>query len=251
MINNDDDASFPDFVPAPPPTQPEPEQEEEQDEELDRGCEDGMTFHSEMTGDEIPPCQREEVYVEPVKKEKLKKEDMFISTPSSQKIKKIINTEEPEVVPVKKPRKKRVMTDEAKAKLAIARAKGLETRKRNAEIRKQAKLEKQQEKEIVKAVRKKRVAKLKKELDEPEQEEVIKKEEPKKVQFVEKIVEKGYTQDDMNKAIYSALEATERQRLKRKEAKKIRQAEEAHQKKIFNTVSKAVNPHDAWNFCFE
>lgn len=32
----------------------------EEDEELDRGCEDGMTFNSEMTGDEIPPCQREE-----------------------------------------------------------------------------------------------------------------------------------------------------------------------------------------------
>ena len=251
MINNDDDASFPDFVPAPPPTQPEPEQEEEQDEEMDRGCEDGMTFHSEMTGDEIPPCQREDVYVEPVKKEKLKKEDMFISTPSSQKIKKIINTEEPEVVPVKKPRKKRVMTDEAKAKLAIARAKGLETRKRNAELRKQAKLEKQQEKEIVKAVRKKRVAKLKKELDEPEQEEVIKREEPKKVQFVEKVVERGYTQDDMNKAISKALEVNETARKARKAEKKKRQAEEQHQKKIFNTVSKAVNPHDAWNFCFE
>jgi len=176
---------------------------------------------------------------------------MFISIPSSQKIKKIINTENVEIEPVKKPRKKRIMTDESRAKLAIARAKGLETRKRNAELRKQAKLEKQQEKEIVKQVRRKRVAKLKKELDEPEQEEVIKKEEPKRVEVVEKIVEKGYTQDDMNRAIYSALEATERQRLKRKEAKKIRQAEEAHKKKIFNTVSRAVNPNDAWSFCFE
>ena len=241
MINEEDDASFPDFVPAPPPTEPEPEQEEEQDEEIDRGPDDGMTY-------EVP---QEDVYVEPVKKEKLKKEDMFISTPSSQKIKKIINTEEPEIVPVKKPRKKRVMTDEAKAKLAIARAKGLETRKRNAELRKQAKLEKQQEKEIVKAVRKKRVAKLKKELEEPQQEEVIKKEEPKKVQFVEKVVERGYTQDDMNKAISKALEVNETARQARKKEKKKKQAEEAHQKKIFNTVSKAVNPHDAWNFCFE
>ena len=55
----------------------------------------------------------------------------------------------------------------------------------------------------------------------------------------------------MNRAIYSALEATERQRLKRKEAKKIRQAEEEHKKKIFNTVARAVNPNDAWSFCFE
>ena len=223
MINEEDDASFPDFVPAPPPTEPEPEQEEEQDEEIDRGPDDGMTY-------EVP---QEDVYVEPVKKEKLKKEDMFISTPSSQKIKKIINTEEPEIVPVKKPRKKRVMTDEAKAKLAIARAKGLETRKRNAELRKQAKLEKQQEKEIVKAVRKKRVAKLKKELEEPQQEEVIKKEEPKKVQFVEKVVERGYTQDDMNKAISKALEVNETARQARKKEKKKKQAEQAHQQKIF------------------
>lgn len=252
MINNDDDTSFPEMVSAPTPApEPEPEPEEVSDEELDRGCEDGMTFNSKMTGDEIPPCQREDVYIEPVKKEKLKKEDMFISTPSSQKIKKIINTEDPEVIPVKKPRKKRVMSEEAKAKLAIARKKGLETRKRNAEIRKKEKLEKQEEKQIVKAVRKKRVAKLKKELEEPQQEEVIKNEQPKKVQFVEKVVEKGYTQDDMNTAIAKALEANEKARKIRKAEKKKQQAEQAHQKKIFNTVSKAINPNDAWQFCFE
>lgn len=237
MINNDDDASFPDFVPAPPPLEPEPEQEEEEQQEQQQ--------------DEEYEVPQEDVYIEPVKKEKLKKEDMFISTPSSEKIKKMINTENVEIVPVKKPRKKRVMTDEAKAKLAVARAKGLATRKRNAELRKQAKLEKQQEKEIVKAVRKKRVAKLKKELDEPEQEEVIKREEPKKVQFVEKVVERGYTQDDMNKAISKALEVNETARKARKAEKKKRQAEEAHQKKIFNTITKAVNGNDAWGFCFE
>lgn len=241
MNNNDEDASFPDFVP--PPLTEEVYQEISDEEELDKRIENENNIIYEET--------TEEVFTEPVKKEKLKKEDMFISTPSSEKIKKIINTEDPEVIPIKKPRKKRVMSEQAKAKLAIARAKGLETRKRNAELRKKEKLEKQEENEIVKQVRRKRLSKLKKELEPEPEQEVIKKEPEKKVQFVEKVVEKGYTQDDMNRAISQALMANEKARKARKAEKKKRLEEEAHQKKIFNTITKAVNPHDAWQFCFE
>jgi len=138
------------------------------------------------------------------------------------------------------------MTDEAKAKLAIARAKGLETRKRNAELRRRAKQEKQEEQQIVKEVRRKRLNKLKKELEEPEQQEVIK---PERV--VEKVIEKGFTQEDMNQAISKALEANEKARKARKAEKKKRLEEEAHEKRIYNTVARAVNPNDAWSFCFE
>ena len=226
-MNTDEDASFPDFVPPPPPVEePEPEQFEEDTEQGE--------------------SQDEETFPEPVKREKLKKEDMFISTPSSQKIKKTIDSDEPTVKPIKPERKKRVMTDEAKAKLAIARAKGLETRKRNAELRRRAKQEKQEEQQIVKAVRRKRLSKLKKELEEPEQQEVIK---PERV--VEKVIEKGFTQEDMNQAISKALEANEKARKARKAEKKKRLEEEAHEKRIYNTVARAVNPNDAWSFCFE
>ena len=228
-MNTDEDASFPDFVPPPPPVEePEPEQFEEDTEQGE--------------------SQDEETFPEPVKREKLKKEDMFISTPSSEKIKKNIDSDKPTVKPIKPERKKRVMTDEAKAKLAIARAKGLETRKRNAELRRRAKQEKQEEKEIVKAVRRKRLNKLKKELEEkePEQQEVIK---PERV--VEKVIEKGFTQEDMNQAIAKALEANEKARQIRKAEKKKKKEEEEHEKRIYNTVARAVNPHDSWGFCFQ
>ncbi len=236
-MNSDDEASFPEMVSAPPQPPPEPPIPEPEPER-----------------DQVVVEEEDEVVMEPVKKEILNKKDIFISTPSSKKNVKVESGEEPAIVPIKKPRKKRVMTEEAKAKLAIARAKGMETRRRNAELRRQAKAEKEEEQSIIKAVRKKRLTKLKKELETPVDEVVVKKEN-KKVEFVEKVVEKvvprGYSQEEMNKAISSALEANERARQVRKAEKKKKQAEEAHHKKIYTAVSKAVNPHDHWSFCFE
>ena len=227
-----DDDTFPEMVPPPPAPV-----EEEEVEDI-----------SEYIPDEE---QQEEEYEEniihPEPKELLKKTDMFISTPSSKKNIKLELDEMPEIAPVKKPRKKRVMTEEAKAKFAIARAKGMEVRKKNAELRKQAKLEakleNKNEDELVKKVKAKRVEKLKKELDD----EDVPKE--KKVEFVEKIIEKGYTQDDMTKAISTALLEQEKTRKLRKVEKNKLKEEKAHQQKIFNTISKAVQP-SVWDDCF-
>ena len=222
-----DDDTFPEMVPPPAPV------EEEEVEDI-----------SEYIPDEE---QQEEEYEEniihPEPKELLKKTDMFISTPSSKKNIKIELDEMPEIAPVKKPRKKRVMTEEAKAKFAIARAKGMEVRKKNAELRKQANLESKNEVELVKKVKAKRVEKLKKEL---EDEDVPKE---KKVEFVEKIIEKGYSQDDMTKAISTALLEQEKTRKLRKVEKNKLKEEKAHQQKIFNTISKAVQP-SVWDDCF-
>ena len=85
--------------------------------------------------------------------------------------------------------------------------------------------------------------KLKKELDE----EDVPKE--KKVEFVEKIIEKGYSQDDMTKAISTALLEQEKTRKLRKVEKNKLKEEKAHQQKIFNTISKAVQP-SVWDDCF-
>ena len=223
--NEDNDASFPEMIEA------EPEEEvvkiviqqlHEEDEE-------------------------EEVYIEPVKKEILNKKDIFISTPSSKK--NIEVTENQEVL--KKPRKKRIMTEEAKAKLALARAKGMETRRRNAELRKEAKLEKHQENEIVKAVRKKRVAKLKKELESEDDEEspVVKEIKQKEVKFVEPVKSTGYSQ--LESAISKALSIENDKRNIRKAEKKKLKEQEQHKAKIFNTVQKAINPQEEmWANCF-
>jgi len=242
-----DDDTFPELVPPPAPAPEEPEPIEQIEEDIPQV--------------EEPP-QEDDIIVHPEPKPRLKKEDMFISTPSSQKIKKKDDT--PDVAPVKKPRAKRQMTEEHKAKLAEARKKGLETRLRNAELRKKAKQEKEEEKEIAKAVRRKRIAKLKQELDEdespkPKPKPRLKQQEPDPeahpvfeppLEPKPQIVHKGYTQEDIDKAISTALEKQETARKARKAEKKKRQEEEAHQKKIYNTVSRAIDPNAVWEQCF-
>ena len=188
MLNDNDEDLFPELV-APP----EKVVEYEPPEDI-----------SQHIPEEPIEEQEEEIIQHPEPKEILKKNDIFISKPSSKKKIKVENNDEPEegepldIVPVKKPRKKRVMTEEHKAKLALARQKGMETRKRNAELRRQAKEQKlkekednREEKEIIKAVRRKRIAKLKKELDSDEDEPIEKpkqKQEPQ-TKDIEKIIE--------------------------------------------------------------
>jgi len=249
MLRDDaDDDTFPEMVPPPAPPQEEPEP-------------------IEQIKEEIPQVQEQpeedDIIIHPEPKPKLKKEDMFISTPSSKKVNQDKEQEDttPDIQPVKKPRKKRVMTEEHKAKLAEARKKGLETRMRNAQLRKKEKEEKQQEKEeakqIAKAVRKKRIAQLKKELDQdvPPVKPKPEKKEPEPEQHPvfdpkPQIINKGYTQEDLNNAINSALEKQEVARKARKAVKKKKQEEEAQQKKIYNTVSRAIDPNSAWDICF-
>jgi len=249
MNNNDDEELFPELVPPPPkPVEYEPPED----------------ISQHIPEDPIEE-QEEEIIQHPEPKEILKKNDIFISKPSSKKKIKVENNDEAEegepldIVPVKKPRKKRVMTEEHKAKLALARQKGMETRKRNAELRRQAKEQKlkekedsREEKEIIKAVRRKRIAKLKKELDSDEEKEKpkqIEKQEPQ-TKVVEKIIERGYTQDDMTAAISAALEKQEQTRKARKVIKKKELEEKQHQERVFKTVSRAVDPNDVWANCF-
>ena len=234
MIRDEaDEETFPEMVPAPVESEPEIIQED---------------ISQHIPEEEIE--EEEEILVHPEPKEILKKGDMFISTPSSKKNIKVELDEMPEISPVKKPRKKRIMTEEHKAKLALARVKGMETRKRNTELRRQAKLEKQDEKELVKKVKAKRVQKLKKELEESEDEDTVPTPIKEKVIKKENTRSSGYSQDDMTKAIASALEANDSARKIRKSEKKKIQAEEAHKQKIYNTVAKAIQPHDMWSECF-
>tara|TARA_R110000822_G_scaffold288321_1_gene409613 strand:- start:53 stop:748 length:696 start_codon:yes stop_codon:yes gene_type:complete len=230
MNNNEDNEDcFPELV---PPPQPEPIiQEEVVREEIPV-----VEEEEEEEEDEIIPIEKNEI---------LQKKDMFITTPSSKKNIKIIDNEDIPETPVKT-KKKRFMSEEAKAKLAIARAKGMETRKRNALLRKQAKAEAQEETELVNKVKKKRTQKLKKDL----QDELEVEDAPKVKQVQVEKVKSGYTQEDLNKAISSALEVNDKARKVRKAEKKKVQAEKAQQDKIFNTVSKAISPASVWDDCF-
>ena len=147
------------------------------------------------------------------------------------------------------------MTKEALDKLALARAKGMETRKRNSELRKQKKEEQESEKELIKNVRKKRISKLKKELENSDDEtnggHSVKFTKEPEIKVVEKIVEKqAFSQDDLDRAVSNGIASYEKVRKERKVVKKKKQEEDAHQQKIFNTISRAVQPSQ-WDICFQ
>ena len=242
MINDDaTDDLFPEAVPAPAPI-PEaiPDIGEEE------------LYNNECSITERENDLEEEIICHPEPKEILKKDDMFISTPSSKKNIKI-EGEELEVKPVKKERKKRVMTKEALEKLAVARAKGMETRKRNSELRKQKKEEQASETELIKNVRKKRISKLKKELEDSDEEGQIGGHSAKySKEPVKQVIpiKQGYSQSEMDTAIANGIASYEKVRKERKVVKKKQQEEDAHQQKIFNTITRAVQPSQ-WDICFQ
>lgn len=250
MMENNSSDILPEMI-EPPEPEPQPEIVIEQEPEPESNY---SSINACGVGEELP----KEV-IEPKKKEKLKQSDIFISTPSSKKnieIEKIDEVEEPvpKAQPIKPIKKKRVMSEEHKKKLSEARAKGYAVRMRNTQLRKEKKeLEKKQreeEKDMKEKIKVKKLNKLKQELydDEPE-EPVVKKEQPPLTRTVSH--QQGYTQEQLNQAILSALESNEKQRKVRKAEKKKRLEAEAKSKKIFNTISNAINPQQTvWDDCF-
>lgn len=244
--NENDAEIFPEIVPAPEPEQPE-------EPVQDNGTGD-IDDNNDVLEEEVEP-----EIVEPVKREIIPQEVIFEQKQPSQNIKIKDESEDifnDEPVKPKQKRKRRPMTEEAKAKLAIARAKGLETRKRNAELRKQAKMKNQEEKAEVETLKQKVKAKKINELrkqaqdDNPsmngfEEDKVIKTPRVQKV----KQEKKYYTAKDVEDAVLKGIDSYEKIRKERKVKKKAVKAEEEHKKKIFNTISKQTGEYD-WSHCF-
>ena len=162
---------------------------------------------------ELPPL--------PEKKPKLRNDEVFKES------------EGLKVAPVKKekkPRKKRVMTPEQLEHLAKARQKAFETKRLK-------KLQREKEKESI-------------------PEDVI-PEKFKKVEKVEppppKVIEKGYTQEDLIKAVSSGVETYDRKRKAEKQLKKERLEKEKKEKEMAEKIQRAVNPQvkDPWDFIFK
>ena len=155
----------------------------------------------------------------PEKKAKLSNDDVFTSAPPLS------------VAPVKKVRKKRVMTPEALENLAKARQKAHESR------------------------RLKKIQRSKEEAsdDTDSVPEVFKK--PPKERVVEKIIEKnvGYSQDELIKAVSAGVETYDRKRKAEKVLKKERIVKETQEKDIATKINRAINPPrqaDPWDFIF-
>jgi len=205
--------------------------------------------------EEISYDEEEDPIPEPTRKKKIPQDEIF--TPP--KVKTILDPEslkEPsEDMPIKKPkqtRKKRgPATPEQLERLAKGRAKAAETRARKKKEKEEAKAKELADKQLVEAVREKERKKMRKKLEEPDDDT------PPKVteRVVEKpvVVEKGYSQADLDAAVARAVEQSvhkvETLRKQRKAEKQKALTQKQHDAKVFKDINGALK-NDVWASCF-
>jgi len=163
----------------------------------------------------------EEVMPMPEKKEPLyRKEDIFVKA------------NQPE--PTKPPKKKRVLSEEHKRKLAVAREKALATRRKNAD-------EKKRIKELEKRAKQKKTKELEDYVDD-------KPPQPVQEKVVEKVVEREptITKKDLEEAQLEAIIKYETLRKQRKEQKRKKEDEEKKKMATINSVRKATQPRNVY-----
>ena len=240
-----------DVVMPPPPEEPQPLTDEIIQEQMDIEEREELSYEVEEQTEE-----EEELIPEPVKRRKIPQEEIF----SAPKVKTILDPEsmkEPEepIIPQKKPKQTRKKRGPASAeqleRLARGREKAKETRLRK-KLEKEEKIKKDKsDKELVEAVRDRERKKLRKKLETPIEEELPQKQ----VQIVEKdrIIEKGYSQADLDDAVARAVEQSvnrvEVLRKQRKEVKKKAEAKAKHDAKVFQEINRALKK-DVWSDCF-
>lgn len=200
--------------------------------------------------DEISNCDSEEsedeLIPEPKKRVVIPKKEIFKSVSTQE-------TDVPQIQKVKQKRKPRgPATEKQLEALARARAKGAETRRKKAE-------EKRKIKELEKEVKRKEMEEKKQSLErklgkstsvkkpvfKEEYNEVIEEEVPQKPPVNKKVVE-----DTIEKAVEKGIAEYEMKRKARKEEKKKKLEKEAYDKKVLNTVHKAIDPDAYWSECF-
>ena len=145
---------------------------------------------------------------------------------------------EPPVKLTKKgvPRKKRPpMSEEHKQKLALAREKAMEARKKKAADKKVAKALELEEKELLKKQKHKRVQKLKEEVEDD-----IKPNEPKPSGSF-------FTKEQLEEAQLNAIMNYEKIRKTRKAEKKEKQKKDMEEEALKQTIIRAVQPQQEYN----
>ena len=235
-MGDNEEELFPTLVKAPP----QPQLELEDDFEDDSVEEEEEPLVPEITKRE--KIKQDDMFVNEMKKETKNVKVKFEDKPVEEPIEKLVEEplETPQVKPVKPVKKKRVMSEAQKQKLAEARKKALEVRKAKAQQRKAEKDLIQQEKELTKKVRQKKVEKMK---DEIENDNVV---ETKQVSTTPM-----FTKEDLDRAVLNGIAGYDKIRKAQKKEKKEAQAEEERKKQIFNTISKAIDPEmDMWGHCF-
>lgn len=175
----------------------------------------------------------EDILPEEVPKLKIDKNEVFSSEPDPPTPPKTLRPEPivAETPVVKKPKRKRHMTPEALEKLAKAREKAMETRRKNAALRKEGKLK------MPKQIKEDKI-KEEKEAMRP----VV-----NNITHETKNITNNITEDDIRKialetsakATQSALDGYEQVRKARKEEKRKAKEKELEKQKIHNTIKKA------------
>ncbi len=193
----------------------------------------------EIEEDETPPPEK-------IPKAKSKRDNMDVNDIFNmpQAVKEVID---PTVKLTKKgkPRKKRPpMSEEHKAKLALAREKAMAARKKKAQEKKENKALEIEEKELLKKQKVKRVKKLKEEVEDNEdmsKNDIIKKEQT-------------FTKQDLEEAQLQAIMNYEKIRKSRKAEKQERQKKEAEQEALKAQLRRAVAPpqqeYNPFNGCY-
>tara|TARA_R110000782_G_scaffold48074_6_gene105417 strand:+ start:2450 stop:3190 length:741 start_codon:yes stop_codon:yes gene_type:complete len=241
---------LPTCVMPPPPAAPAEEEEEEDINPETHESNENFIYSDE----EIDPLPQ------PVKKEKLSQEEIF-GAPQVPTVKKVVDPiddtiddlmlKSEEVKPKKVvTRRGRVMSEKQIEALNNARAKGLETRRRNSEAKKALKRQEQEDRELVQQVKTKARTRLKKKLEDPDMDEG---EVKTKIIEKDRIIQTGYSQEQLDKAVSEAVEKSvnrvEVLRKERKKVKKAAQAKDQHDAKIFHEINSALKK-DVWSECF-
>ena len=202
---------------------------------------------------------------EVVGREKINERDIFADlptendspTPSVPSLPKESKPKEPKA---KKPRKP--MSEEHKAKLALAREKAMAVRKAKAEEKKKMIALENEEKELLKTQKVKRVQKLKKQVEEEDAEganaEVDVAEGTVEVKEQNKSPQQlsGLTRKDLEDAQFEAIAKYETLRKQRKAEKKQQQAIEQSKKELLNKLNPQQRQYqygdgsNRWDLCY-
>jgi len=135
--------------------------------------------------------------------------------------------------PVKPPKKKRVLSEEHKAKLASAREKALATRRANAQ-------EKKRVKELEKKAKQKKTKELEEYVEDKPPPVVAKVQEQQSRPMVEK--EKAITKKDIEEAQLEAIMKYEALRKQRKKKKQEDAEEQRKKDETLNAIRRATQP---------
>ena len=185
---------------------------------------------------------------EPVRRPKIPQEEMF----EPPRVKTILEPERGPPEPKgKKTRKKRgPASAEQLERLARGRAKAAENRIIKKKLKEEQMAKDKADKELVEKFRERERQKLKKQLETPIDDELGGK--PQIIEK-EKIVEKGYSQAQLDEAVARAVEQSvnrvETLRKQRKEEKRKKEAKAKHDAEVFKEVNRALKT-SAWDHCF-